>query len=66
MVGQDLVGVVPVGLIDHVVELAAQVALLVQAGVAVGALDRHDHVHSVRLAPAMLVDPGQLDFELRG
>jgi len=71
VVSQDLVDIVPVGLVDEpvglvdeIVKPAGQVAFVVEAGVPVDALDRHYHVDPVGPALGVLVDPGQLDLQL--
>ena len=66
VVGQDLVDVVPVRLGDMGPELGADVADVVDAGVAVDGLDRHHHVDAVRAPVDVLVDPGQLQLEFLG
>ena len=61
VLGEDLVGEVPVLLRDHrleVGELGFVAAALPDVG------HRHDDVSAVRLAVDVLVDPGQLDVEL--
>ena len=66
MAREDLVGIVPVVLADHLPQLLAQAPGVLESGVAVGALHRHHHVDAVRLAVDVLVDPPQLELELLG